>query len=104
MTVRERNILLPMAPIEAFCRRHPIAKLSLFGSVLRDDFTAQSDVDFLVEFLPGHTPGLIKLMQMLLELEKILGREVDLRTPEDLHQRFRSRVLNDAESLYVRND
>lgn len=100
MTVREHNIFLPMDRIEAFCRRHPIRKLSLFGSVLRDDFTEQSDVDFLVEFLPGKTPGLIRLLGMQRELESIVGRRIDLRTPGDLHERFRDRVIAEAEELY----
>jgi len=104
MTVRQRNILLPMEQIEAFCLRNPIAKLSLFGSVLRDDFTDHSDVDFLVELLPEARVGLFKFIGMQIELEQIIGREADLRTSQDLHERFRDNVLREAEEIYVRQD
>jgi uncharacterized protein len=101
MTTRQHNINLPLDQIEAFCRRHPIRKLSLFGSVLRDDFTDQSDVDFLVEFLPDRTPGLFRFIGMQNELEAMLGREVDLRTLDNFPERLRPRVLETAELLYV---
>jgi predicted nucleotidyltransferase len=104
MTVRERNIQLPMEQIEAFCRRHPIRKLSLFGSVLGERFRDDSDVDFLVEFIPGKAVGLITLMGMQFELEEIVGRKADLRTPGDLHERFRDRVVSEAELLYALED
>ena len=104
MSVREHNIILPMDRIEAFCRRHPIRKLSLFGSVLRDDFTEQSDVDFLVELEPGSSMGLFRFLRMQHELEDMLGRKADLRTAHDLHPRFRDRVLREAEPVYVRED
>jgi uncharacterized protein len=102
MTTRLHNISLPMEQIEAFCRRNPIRKLSLFGSVLRDDFTEKSDVDFLVEFLPDRTPGLFRFIGMQQELEALLGREVDLRTIENFPERLRPHVLETAELLYVR--
>jgi predicted nucleotidyltransferase len=91
-----------MEEIIAFCRRNPIEKLSLFGSVLRDDFGENSDVDFLVELAPNSGVGLFKFMNMQFELEDMLGRKVDLRTPQDLHERFRDAVVKEAESLYVR--
>jgi len=62
------NISLPHNRLSEFCQRHRIVKLSLFGSVLRDDFRSDSDVDILVEFEPAHTPGLISLARMELEL------------------------------------
>ena|ERR1035437_3337376 len=102
MTVRERNIQLPMAEIEAFCRRHPIKKLSLFGSVLRDDFGNGSDVDVLVELIPTARVGLFKFMDMQFELEKIIGHTVDLRTIENFPERLREHVASTAECLYVR--
>ena len=74
------NIAIPTAKIAAFCRRHHIRRLSLFGSVLRDDFTPESDVDVLVDFEPGHTPGW-EFMSMGDELTEIIGRGVDLHTP-----------------------
>ncbi len=89
--------------IADFCRRHHIRKLSFFGSVLRDDFGPESDVDVLVEFEPGKEPGLIKLAGMEFELADLLGteQEVDLRTPEDLSQYFVKGVLAAAEPLYA---
>ena len=84
-----------------FCRQNHILKLSFFGSVLRDDFGPESDVDVLVEFEPGHTPGL-DLIRMQDELSALLGgREVDLLTPKFLNHRIRDRVLREAEPQYV---
>lgn len=82
-----------------FCRRHRIRRLSLFGSILRDDFRPQSDVDVLVEFEPGATPGFgfIGIQDGLTEL---LGRPVDLHTPASLSKYFRDEVLREAEPLY----
>jgi len=88
--------------IARFCQRHRIRKLALFGSVLRDDFDAQSDVDVLVEFAPGHTPGFFRLYDMEEELSALLGgRRVDIRTPEDLSRYFRDEVIRQAEARYV---
>jgi predicted nucleotidyltransferase len=87
--------------ISAFCRRHHIARLALFGSVLRDDFRADSDVDVLVEFQPGHVPGL-DFITIERELSQLLqGRRVDLVTPKFLNARIRDQVLTSAEPLYV---
>jgi len=74
---------------------------SLSRSALRDDFGPGSDIDLLVEFRPGHTPGLLHLAQMELELEDALGRPVELRTPEDLSPYFRDQVTSNARSLYA---
>jgi predicted nucleotidyltransferase len=95
------HVEIPKGKIEAFCKRHHIRKLSVFGSVLRDDFTADSDVDVLVEFDPAHTPGLIRLAGMEFELSEILGRKVDIRTAQDLSRYFRQEVLNSAEVQYA---
>lgn len=86
--------------IAEFCRRHHIRKLAFFGSVLRDDFGPESDVDVLVEFEPGHVPGLA-LFSMEEELSRILGRKVDLNTQGFLSPYFRDRVLSEAEIQYV---
>ena len=86
--------------IADFCRRHHIRRLAFFGSVLRDDFRPESDVDVLVEFEPGHTPGLA-FFAMQRELSHILGRKVDLNTAADLSPYFRQEVLEEAEVLYV---
>ena len=69
--------------------------------MLRDDFGPESDVDVLVEFEPGEEPGLIALAGMEAELSEMLGRQTDLRTPEDLSPYFRDRVLAKAESHYA---
>lgn len=83
-----------------FCRHHHIARLALFGSVLRDDFGPASDVDVLVEFEPGHIPGLA-FLAMQEELSEILGRRVDLNTPGFLSPYFRDRALAEAEVQYA---
>jgi predicted nucleotidyltransferase len=95
------RIAIDRQQIADFCRRHHISRLALFGSVLRDDFGPRSDVDVLVEFEPGHTPGLITLAGMQIELPEMLGRTVDLLTPGFLHPRFRKQVVDSAEVLYV---
>ena len=100
--MRERvQIEMPKKKIEEFCRKHYIRKLSLFGSALRDDFNPESDLDILVEFDPGHIPGLIKLAGMEIELTEILGRKVDMRTAQDLSRYFREEVLNSAKVQYA---
>jgi len=96
------KIAIPKGQIAEFCRRHHICKLSLFGSVLRDDFRPDSDVDVLVEFEPKHIPGLIRFAGMELELSQLLGgRKVDLNTPQFLSPYFRDEVLEEAEVQYV---
>jgi len=87
--------------IAEFCRRHHITKLSLFGSVLREDFNDDSDLDVLIEFDPAHIPGLIRLTSMERELTVLVGRKVDLRTPHDLSRYFRDQVLADARIQYA---
>lgn len=92
---------VPDAALAAFCRANGIRKLSLFGSVLREDFDAESDVDVLVEFAPGHAPGLLRLARMQAELSQIIGRPADLRTPNELSPYFRDVVLEQADTRYV---
>jgi len=82
-------------------RKDGIRRLALFGSVLRDDFTPQSDVDVLVEFEPSARVSLFDLGGMSVELSQIFGRQVDLRTPEDLSRYFRGSVLREAMPLYA---
>ena len=96
------NIQVPESEIADFCRRHHIRKLSLFGSVLRDDFGPDSDIDVLVEFEQGHTPGLMRLAGMEIELSGLLGeRRIDMNTPLMLSPYFRDEVLDEANSVYV---
>ncbi len=94
------KINVPQDKIADFCRRNHIRRLAFFGSVLRDDFGPESDVDVLVEFEPGHTPGLA-FFAMQRELSEILGRKADLNTASDLSPYFRQEVLDEAEVLYV---
>ena len=88
--------------IGEFCRRHRIRKLSVFGSALRGEGGADSDLDLLVEFEPDAIVGLVDVAGMELELSDLLGRRVDLRTPSELSRYFRNRVLAEAEPQYVR--
>jgi predicted nucleotidyltransferase len=99
--MRNERELLDKEKIAGFCRRNHIRKLSLFGSVLREDFGPESDVDVLVEFEPGHTPGFFRLFDMEEELSSLLGgRKADLRTPEDLSRYFRDEVLAQSRVQY----
>lgn len=86
--------------IEAFCERHHIQRMALFGSVLRDDFTRNSDVDVLVEFDAAHIPGLFAFMEMQFEMEALLGHPVDLLTFRSLHHFIRDQVLREAVTIY----
>lgn len=87
--------------LAAFCRHWHVAELALFGSVLRDDFDpARSDVDVLVEFLPGHQVGLIGLMTMQEELARVFGRRVDLMTRTGVDPEVRRRIVESAEVVY----
>ncbi len=97
-----KNIKVPTDEISALCQRWHIYKLSLFGSVLRDDFTADSDIDVLVEFESGFTPGFLKLYQIQEELSDLFDhRTIDLVTLKFLNHRMRDRVLATAEVCYV---
>jgi len=86
--------------VAAFCHRNHIRRLAFFGSVLRDDFCPDSDVDVLVEFEPGHVPGL-SFFSLEAQLGQMLGRKVDLHTPASLSRQFRDEVLREAEPAYV---
>ncbi len=92
-------IAVDKASVAHFCRDHHIRKLSLFGSVLRADFGPESDVDILVEFEPGHVPGLA-FFDIEAELAELLGHSVELHTPQFLSRYFRDEVLAEAEVLY----
>lgn len=86
--------------IDEFCRKHHIRRLAVFGSALRHDFTADSDLDMLVEFETGRTPGLA-FFAMQRTLSELFGRRVDLHTPTGLSRYFRAQVLSEARDLYV---
>ena len=93
------RIDIPKDKIAEFCRTNHIRRLALFGSVLRDDFRDDSDVDVLVEFDPGHVPGLA-FFRLEMELSELLGRKVDLNTIGFLSDYFRDEVLAEAETQY----
>jgi predicted nucleotidyltransferase len=96
-------IPIPHKPLADFCRKHHIRRLSLFGSVLRDDFGPDSDIDVLVEFEPEHIPGFIRLHAIEQELSELLGdHRVDLVTLKFLSPRIRKQVLASAEVQYER--
>lgn len=99
--MRYGGIDIPKEKIAEFCRRNHIRKLALFGSILRDDFRPESDIDVLVEFEPGHAVGLIRLAGMQRQLSEMLGHSVDLRTPADLSRYFREEVVRSAEVQYA---
>lgn len=92
-------ITFDQAELANFCQRHHIIKLAVFGSALRDDFSAQSDIDILVEFEPNRAPGLA-FFDMERELSTAIGRPVDLNTPQFLSRYFRDHVLAEAEVQY----
>jgi predicted nucleotidyltransferase len=97
----QSRIRLDRDVLREFCRRHHIAKLSLFGSVLREDFRPDSDIDVLVEFEPGNVPGYVGLAAVALELDALMGREVDLHTPASLSPSLRDDVVASAVTLYA---
>jgi hypothetical protein len=94
------RIEMPKDEIAAFCRRNRIRRLSVFGSVLRDDFSPASDVDVLVEFEPDARVGLITLAGMEIELSRLLGRKAEMHTVKGLNPHFRDEVLDAAEVQY----
>jgi predicted nucleotidyltransferase len=83
-----------------FCRKHEIEELSLFGSALRDDFGPHSDVDLLVRFQQSARPTLLTIAGMELELAGLIGRKVDLRTPNELSPEYRAAIIRGARLLY----
>lgn len=97
-----RKSEIPLEEIANLCQSWHINKLSLFGSFLREDFTPESDIDILVEFEPGFTPGFFKLYQIEEELSNLFDRRpIDLVTPKFLNHRIRDRILAEAEVCYV---
>ena len=86
--------------LAGFCRKNHVRRLAFFGSVLRGDFGPESDIDILIEFEPGHVPGLA-FFALQAELGGMLGRRVDLHTPASLSPYFRDQVMREAEPAYV---
>ena len=100
MHTGQLKVRLPRDKIADFCRRHHIRRLAVFGSVLHGDARPDSDLDILVEFEPGHVPGLA-FFGMEQELSELLGRKVDLNTPQFLSPYFRDEVLAESEGQYA---
>jgi hypothetical protein len=97
----KRNINLPKGELAELCRRRHIRKMSLFGSVLRDDFRPDSDIDVLVEFEPGHTVG-FEILDIEEELSRLFGgQRVDIVEEKYLNRWLRARVLATAEVQYA---
>ena len=96
----EARISIPKDKISVFCKQNQVRRLSFFGSVLREDFGPDSDVDILVEFEPGTRMGLIRLSGLEIELGKIIGRKVDLNTPGFLNKYYRNKILTEADVQY----
>lgn len=94
---------LPLEGLQMFCKRHPVQRLALFGSALRSDFTAASDVDLLIEYQPGARVTLLDMAQQEIELSELIGRKVDLRTANELSRYFRQQVIDEAVTLYERD-
>ncbi len=99
------NVSIPQEEIAAFCERWGVIEFALFGSVLRDDFTDESDVDVLIEFTDGPTPGLFGFVRMADELEELFGRKVDLVTrgavENSRNPNRRKSVLESAQVVYA---
>lgn len=95
-------IPIPYDAIRAFCERNHIRRLALFGSVLREDFGPDSDVDVLVEFEPSMPVSLFAMGRMQVELSRLLGHEVDLKTAGFLSRYFRESVVRNAFTVYQR--
>ncbi|HEY66697.1 MAG TPA: nucleotidyltransferase family protein [Thermoflexia bacterium] len=96
-----QNLDLPVEKIRMLCRRYRVRELALFGSALRDDFEAESDVDLLVEFEPEAQVGFMTLARMQRELSDVLHRPVDLVPKGGLKPKIRQAVLSSAEVLYA---
>jgi uncharacterized protein len=97
----EQMMIYDKTQIIDFCVNHHVKRFAFFGSVLRDDFSERSDIDIVVDFDPGHTPGFFVLSDMEDELAEIFhGRKIDLRTPQDLSKYFRDDVLDKMEVAY----
>jgi len=92
---------IPRAQLVALCERWQITRLALFGSALRPDFRADSDLDVLVEFEPGHTPDFFALFKLETELSALMnGRQIDLVTTAALNRHLRAPILSSAEVIY----
>jgi uncharacterized protein len=95
----KKRMLLPHKEIEAFCRRNHVKRLSVFGSTIHGDARPDSDIDILVEFEEGHTPG-FAFFDLEEELSRMLGKKVDLNTRGFLSRYFRDDVVRESQVEY----
>lgn len=100
--MKKLSLSINRKKIVSFCKKHHIASLALFGSILTSHFSPKSDVDVLVKFEKKHIPSLFDIVDMEEELSSIVGRKVDLKTPEDLSRYFRDEVVARAKILYAK--
>jgi hypothetical protein len=100
--IKSLPVDLPIDAIRAYCETQPVRRLALFGSVLRDDFTSASDIDMLVDYHPDAPITLLDMARQELDLTDIVGRNVDLRTRNELSLFFRDDVLAEAVVIYER--
>ena len=91
---------LPLEAIRAYCRERPIKRLLLFGSALRDDFSPESDIDLLVEYAPEADMGGLDMIRQEREFSELIGRPVDLGTPQTLSPYIRQEVIESAQPIY----
>ncbi len=101
--MKPERINITESQIADFCQRNHIRKFAFYGSVLRDDFRLDSDIDVLVEFEPNQPIGLMEVVGMERRLSELIGRKVDLRTPKELSRYFRDEVVAEAEILYEKS-
>ena len=101
--MKPERISFTKEQITEFCQKNYIRKFAFFGSILRDDYRPDSDVDILVDLEPGAPIGLFEMADMELQLSDMVGRKVDLRTPQDLSKYFRDKVIEEAEVIYESN-
>lgn len=100
--MKVKNIEVPISQIKQLCQKYHINKFALFGSVLRDDFSPNSDIDVLVEFQPEYTPGFINFYQIQEEISQLFDdREIDLVTPKFLNYQIKDKILAEMEVYYV---
>ena len=97
----QEEIKSKLPQIREICRRNHVRELSLFGSALRSDFARDSDYDFLVDFQPGATVGLFDFGRMVVDLESLLNRKIDLVFKSSLRPSLRNRIINQAQLLYA---
>ena len=99
--MRLQGLSIDDAELQQFCKRNRIRELSFFGSVTRDDFGPDSDVDVIIEVLPPDTLNLMDLAALQLELTNLFGRQVHLHTPDMLHPYLRDRIRHKAQVAYA---